>query len=180
MKKLFLILSLITTVALSANAQEFGIKSSATQWATLTTNVEVNFPLSKRVTMHLPVSYNPWKLKQNSRMQQLTFMPGIRLWRQQNHVHYFYSAFAIASRYHIGGWLNHKYRYDGTGYGAGIGFGYSHVINKHWNIEGELGVGVIYADYDKCDWREDSRFYGNKTGVRVIPAKVDISFVYFY
>ena len=147
---------------------------------TATPNVEVSMPVSKKVSLHLPVMYNPWIMKENSRFQQLTVMPGIRLWQQQCGVHYFCSIYGIASRFHVGGWFNNKYRYDGTGYGAGAGVGYSWVLSDHFNLDVEAGVGVIWAEYDKCGWQSDSHRYGSYKGLRFIPTKLDISIAYFF
>ena len=115
-----------------------------------------------------------------SRFQQLTTMPGIRWWKQQANVHYFASLYAVAARYHIGGWFGHDYRYDGTAYGPGIGVGYSYVLNRHWNIEAEIGAGYLYTDYDKCGWKKNSHLYAHESGWKLLPTKFDVSFVYFF
>lgn len=180
MKKLILFIAVIWAMATQVSAQTFSVKTSLTMLATATPNVEVSMPLSKKVSLHLPVLYNPFKFKENSRFQQLTTMPGVRIWQQQCGVHYFYSAYAIATRYHIGGWLDNKYRYDGTGFGAGAGFGYSLVIADHWNLDFEAGLGVIWAEYDKCGWQSGSHRYGSYREFKVIPTKLDISLLYFF
>ena len=78
------------------NAQTFSVRTSLTMLATATPNVEVSLPLSKKVSLHLPVLYNPWVFEENSRFQQLTTMPGVRIWQQQCGVHYFWSFYGIA------------------------------------------------------------------------------------
>ena len=162
------------------NAQEISLRSSATMWLTATPNIEVSFPVSKHWTVHLPVLYNPWVFKDNSRFQRLTTMPGVRWWRQQANLHYFVSVYGLASRFHVGGWFNNKYRYDGKAFGGGIGGGYSFALSRHWNIEAELGIGYAYTEYDKCGWYNNSRLVEHYKGWKIIPTKVDISFVYFY
>ena len=148
--------------------------------ATTTLNAEVAMPVEQKISVHLPVLYNPWVFKENTRIQQLTIMPGVRLWHQQYGLHYFGSAYVIASRFHFGGLFDNKYRYDGQAYGLGIGGGYSYVLNDHWNIECEIGVGAVYADYDKCAWQKDSRLFDKVKGIKPALTKVDISFVYFF
>lgn len=180
MKKIIFLLILVITISGRVSAQDFALRTSATMWATATPNIEVSFPVNKHWTIHLPVMYNPWVWGHNSRFQQLTTMPGIRYWRQKPYVHYFFSAYTIASRFHVGGWFDKKYRYDGEGYGLGVGTGYNYILNKHWNIEAEIGFGLIYADYDKCGWRKNSHIYSHERGIRLIPSKLDISLVYFY
>ena len=176
----FLLLLFLMLSSQKGFSQEIAFRTSATMWATATPNIEVSVPVNKKWTVHLPVLYNPWVWKENSRFQQLTVMPGVRWWKQLANVHYFLSAYAIASRFHVGGWFNHKYRYDGKAFGVGIGGGYSFVLNRHWNIEAELGFGCIYADYDKCGWTKDSHLYDKCRHLKIVPTKVDVSFVYFY
>lgn len=181
MKKLILLIfAMVTLWTVDAGAQSLSLRTSVTWLATATPNIELSMPVSKKISIHLPVMYNPWVMKQNSRFQQLTTMPGIRYWQQQCGVHYFASLYGIASRFHMGGWLDHKYRYDGTAYGAGIGFGYSWVLSAHWNFELEGGVGCVWAKYDKCGWQSDSHRYDTYRGLRFIPTKLDISVAYFF
>ena len=181
MKKLILLTLVMVVLTIGkVTAQTFSLRSSVTMLATATPNIEISMPVSKQISIHLPVLYNPWIMKENSRFQQLTFMPGVRMWRQQVGVHYFYSLYGIATRYHVGGWLDNKYRYDGNGFGAGGGFGYSWVLSDHWNLDFEAGVGVIWANYDKCGWQSDSHRYGSYKGLRFIPTKLDISIAYFF
>lgn len=180
MKKYIILILILCSLNIVGNAQNVAIRTSATMWATATPNIEVSFPVNKHWTVHLPVLYNPWVWGHNSRFQQLTTMPGVRYWKQKPYIHYFFSGYAIATRFHVGGWCNKKFRYDGNGYGVGVGAGYNYVLNKHWNLEGEIGVGLIYADYDKCGWRKNSHRYSHENGIRVIPTKIDISLVYFY
>lgn len=177
---LLVLMGCLTVQKAGAQAQAVAFSTNTVMWATATPNLEVRMPLSKTVSLHLPVMYNPWVWKENSRTQQLTAMPGVRFWRQQCNVHYFFSVYGIATRYHMGGWFDRKYRYDGTGFGAGIGAGYSRVLSRHWNFECEFGFGAIWADYDKCHWTKDSRLYAQRSRLALIPTKFDLSFVYFY
>ena len=180
-KNLIIILLLMVLLPCGkAAAQSFSLRTSLTMLGTATPNIEISMPVSKKVSVHLPVLYNPWVMRENSRFQQLTTMPGIRLWQQQCGVHYFCSFYGIATRYHVGGWLDKKYRYDGQGYGAGVGAGYSLVLHDHWNLDFELGLGLIWADYDKCGWRSDSHLYKSYESLRIIPTKLDVSVIYFF
>lgn len=181
MKKLILLTLMMVALASGmVSAQTYSLRSSVTMLGTATPNIEFSMPVTKKVSVHLPILYNPWVMKENSRFQLLAFMPGVRLWRQQVGVHYFYSLYGVALRYHVGGWLGYKYRYDGSGYGAGTGFGYSLVLSDHWNLDFEVGAGIIWANYDKCGWQSDSHRYGSYRGLRLIPTKLDISIAYFF
>ena len=178
--KRLLLLFCLTAVSLGASAQKLGIRTSGTMLATCTPNVELNYVINNHFTAHLPVLYNPFVFGNNSRFQQLTVMPGARYWFKTAHAQYFASAFAIASRFHVGGWLDHGYRYNGNCYGVGLGGGYSWILSKRFNLDCEAGVGFTYADYDKCAWPKHSKLYSSEKGLRVFPAKIDVSIVYFF
>lgn len=180
MYKRLLLIHLMIMSFLAVQAQEFGIKTSGTLWMTATPNIELNYTLDRHVTVHLPIQYNPFVFGDNSRFQQLSIMPGARYWFNNAHVQGFVSAYAVASRFHVGGWFNGKFRYDGKCFGAGIGGGYSWLITKRLNVEVEAGAALVYADYDKCGWQSDSRRYAHKRGLRIIPCKYDVSLVYFF
>lgn len=178
--KYLLIVSLLSLCALSVKGQSFALRTSGVLWATLTPNVEVSYVINEHITAHLPLQYNPFVFGDNSRIQQLTCMPGARYWFKLAHARYFVSAYAIASRFHVGGWFDHDYRYDGKCFGVGVGGGYSWILNKYFNIEAELGVGTAYANYDKCYWPKNSKLFSHEKGFRVFPAKFDVSLVYFF
>lgn len=175
-----LLVLLVTLFSYQAQAQKLGLRTSATMLATCTPNLEVNYVLSKHVTAHLPVLYNPFVFKENSRFQQLTVMPGARYWFSAPWLKAYVSAYAIASRFHVGGWFDQPYRYNGKCYGGGMGTGYSWIINNHFNIDTEIGFGVAFCDYDKCGWRENSKLYDQVKTTRIFPAKFDISLVYLF
>lgn len=179
-KRLFCIHVMVLTFAMVSMAQSLGVRTSGTMWLTATPNIEVNYVVGKKISLHLPVLYNPFTFNDNSRLQQLTVMPGARYWTVAPHAKWFFSAFGIASRFHMGGWFDHKYRYDGKCFGGGIGGGYSWILGKRINLEMELGIGAGYADYDKCGWKSNSRNYGNERGFRIFPAKFDVSFNYLF
>ncbi|MGM9796423.1 MAG: DUF3575 domain-containing protein [Parabacteroides sp.] len=178
--KYLLVLSLLCACCMGAQAQSMGVKTSATLWATLTPNVELSYVVTEHITAHLPVQYNPFVLGENSRFQQLTVMPGARYWFKLAHARYFVSGYAIASRFHVGGWFDQPYRYDGKCFGLGIGGGYSWLLSKCFNLEAELGFGGAYANYDKCYWPKNSKRISNEKGIRFFPSKFDVSLVYFF
>ena len=73
--------------------------------------------------------------------------------------------------------LGHE-RYQGNIYGAGISYGYQWILNKHWSMEAEIGVGYARIDYDKyncgkCGSKLDS---GHKNYIG--PTKVALNIIY--
>ena len=72
----------------------------------------------------------------------------------------FVGAHALGGQYNVGGLKNNlsflgtdfsvvsDRRYQGWFAGAGIAYGYAWILNKHWNLETELGLGWVYTRYD--------------------------------
>lgn len=109
-----------------------GVKTSLTAWATTTPNLEIMYKVSDKVTVNLPWLYNPWNsFKENTKIQQLTFMPGIRYWHKGAFQYVFLGANIVLSHYHMGGLFNHAYRYNGDAYGLSFSGGYSWTLSKH-------------------------------------------------
>lgn len=170
---------IMMAMSLPAGAQKIGLRTSMTMWATLTPNIEVSYKAGEHVTLHFPFYYNPWIFKENSRFQQVTIQPGARYWVKKANVGWFASGAVVLSRFHVGGWFNHKYRYDGRYYGLGAGGGYAWILSKRLNLEVEGMVGPVYANYDKCSWESHSRKYSKEKGLRFLPLRADVSLVWF-
>ncbi len=178
--KLFFLLSLLCYSA-SSFCQTAGIKSSLSTWATTTTNLEIMYKVTDQLTVNLPCMYNPWEsFGENTKIQQLTFMPGVRYWQKEAYQKGFFGINAVLSRYHMGGLFDHAYRYDGNAYGLSFSYGYSWPIAKHWLLEVEAGAGVLYTEYAKYRWPKNSRKYGDYEKVIPMLTKFDISFSYVF
>ena len=72
-------------------------------------------------------------------------------------------------------------RYEGWFVGAGISYGYTWILNKHWNLEAELGIGWAYTRSDKfpctrCGRKLESGRVHNYVG----PTKAAINIVYVF
>lgn len=70
--------------------------------------------------------------------------------------------------------------YDGDMFGAGLSYGYALVINKHWNMEAELGLGLVKLrafDYRYGGVKPDHPNYSKLT---VAPIRAALSFSYIF
>ena len=168
---------------LSANAQFYSAKTNVLGLATGNLNLEVSAALSRKVTLHVPVNYNPFTynfLAENCKMQNLTFQPGARYWLTESYMRWFVGVHGIYSRYHVGWKELSKYRYDGWGVGGGFSAGYAKMISKRWNFECEIGASVMYQKYDRYLCKKCGSLPEPKHKVNVVPTQLSLAFVYLF
>lgn len=126
--------------------------------ATLTPNISAEVALSKRSTLELSYSNNPWKYKADLDDNK-KFLHGIasleyRYWFCERFSGHFLGIHGFYSEYNISGYdvpllFEKEYRYKGNAYGGGVLYGYALPIGKMWNIEFTAGVDVFRMDYDR-------------------------------
>lgn len=184
MKKKILKTLLITLMGLlvvsGTKAQFYSVRTNLVGLATLNLNVEGSMTLNRNWTVHLPVQYNPWTFSDNKKFQNLTVTPGVRYWFLESYARGFIGAHAVASRFHAGGWFGHKYRYDGQAYGLGISAGFAKVLSPHFNLEYEIGIGGVWADYDQYECRHCGRLKSSKKGIYPTVTKIAVNLVYLF
>lgn len=164
--------------AMTAKAQDITLATSAVQWLTGTVNAEAGYTIHNHLSAQASLSYNPWRYG-DTRLQQLTFRPGLRWWPERVHAGWFLSSAWVLSRYNMGGVFSGKYRYDGKGYGLSLGGGFSRILSDRWNIEAEIGCGLLWNDYDRLTRHHGSRYADSHHLWKIVPVKADISLVYF-
>jgi len=159
----------------------FGIKTNALYWATTTPNLGIELGLSKKTTLEISGTYNPWKFSDNKRLRNWLVQPEFRYWPCERFNGHFFGLHGHYAEFNIGGikMLGLKdRRYQGHLYGGGISYGYHWILGNHWSIEATLGVGYAHIDYDKygchkCNTKvkdDDRNYWG--------PTKVGISLIY--
>ena len=173
----FLFFALFLLPKNHANAQFYSIKTNLLGWATTNMNVEAGMTLNRKLSLHLPITYNPFVFKNNKRMQNLTVQPGVRYWFLESYVHGFIGVNGIASTYHLS---DKKYRYEGDAYGLGLSYGYAKLLSPRWNMELETGWGLVWADYTKYACKECGKKLGQETRWYLIPTKASLSIVYLF
>ena len=150
---LFLLFGLFLT--LGAKGQDFAIKTNLLYDATTTINLGVEAALSEKWTLDLSGNWNPWQFKENKKWKHWMAQPEIRYWTCHKFGGHFLALHLLGGQYNMGNIKNlpdflgsnlsnlEKHRDEGWGAGAGIGYGYAWMLGKHWNLEAELGLGVI-------------------------------------
>jgi hypothetical protein len=158
-------------------AQYYAVSTNLAGWATTNLNLEASVSLSRRVSLHLPVQYNPFVFSAGRRFQNLTLAPGLRYWFEGLHRKGFAGVHLLASRYHAGN-LWDKFRYDGRALGAGLSLGYAYPLGERWRFEWEAGGGMLRADHDKYRCKPCGAFLGHESGFYFVPTRVAANMVY--
>ena len=188
--KLILAVGFLLAFATGVNAQKqrtqtylpkIAIKTNALYWATSTPNLGLEIGLAKKLTLDISGNYNPWKFSDNKQLKHWLVQPELRYWLCERfngsffglHGHY---ADADISNLNMFG-LGHD-RYDGKIYGAGISYGYQWILNKHWSMEAEIGVGYARIDYDKYNCGKCGTKLGDGHKNYVGPTKVALNIIY--
>lgn len=162
--------------------QEAAVKTNLLYDATTTLNLGFEFGLSKKTTLDVSGSYNPWKFG-DARWRLGLIQPEVRYWLCEKFNGGFFGLHAHYAHYNVGGlkWFSDNMknnRYQGDLYGGGISYGYQWILGDRWNLEATIGVGYARLVYDKypctsCGTRikrDHSNYWG--------PTKVGISLIY--
>lgn len=185
---------LITFAGMSANAQEGGaaLKTNLLYDATLTANAGIEFGLAAKWSLDISGNFNSWTDKEPT-LKHWLIQPEARYWFCDRFAGHFLGIHAIAGQFNWGrltstnDFLNTSFSYlrdhraQGWGAGAGIAYGYTWVLNRHWNLEAEIGAGFIKTWYDVYDCEEcSSMIASGKTHTYYGPTKAAINLVYVF
>ena len=181
MKKNIFTYALMTAFCLcfsgKLQAQFYSAGTNIPVLGTATLNAELSMTLDRWHSIHLPVYYNPFVFSGNKKIQNFTLLPGVRRWALESYIGGFIGVNAIGSKYHFT-WKNNRYK--GQAYGMGISAGYALMLSPRWNLEAELGIGLVWADYEKYPCEKCTRKIEDESGWHAVPNKVGISLVYLF
>lgn len=156
MKRAFILILIILGCSVAGSkAQEIAVKSNLLYDATTTMNLGLEFGLSRKWTLDIPVNYNPWKPDSGRRLRHWGIQPEVRYWFCESfnrtflglHVHY--ADFNVGKLPGIFSENMQKNRYQGHLYGAGLSVGHSWILKKRWSIEASIGLGYARIEYEK-------------------------------
>lgn len=191
-----IILYLVTTLAgaLGAvSAQDIAVKSNLLSDALLNPNVGVEIGLAPRWTLDVTGQLNAWDLSHDRRWKHWALQPEARYWFCDRFGGHFVGLHAHGGQFNIGGFNGRlnlfgtdarklaDTRYQGWFVGAGVAYGYAWVIGRHWNLEGEIGLGYSYTRYDRfrcagCGKKTETGRSHHYVG----PTKAAINLVYLF
>lgn len=176
----------------SVSAQSVGIKTNLVNDAFLSPNIAVEAAVAPKWTVELLGELNLWKVNHRS-MKHAFLQPEARYWFCERFAGHFVGAHLIGGTYNFGNLdIDMKLfgtdyrklrdsRYQGWAAGAGVAYGYAWPVSKHWNIEGEIGIGWLYTRYDRypcdvCGTKIESNRAHNYFGL----TKLSLSIVYLF
>lgn len=142
-----------------AQAQNVALKTNLLYDALLTPDLGIEVKVAPQWTVELTGNLNAWTVN-DRRWKQWSVQPEARYWFCQAFSGHFLGAHLIGGQYNFGN-LPLDFKLLGTDFGklrserlqgwmagAGVAYGYSWILDKHWNLEAEIGIGWIHTRYD--------------------------------
>ena len=158
------LISLVCLMMLSAFTVmgQVALKTNLAMDALAVPNIGMEVGLSKKLSLDVPVYYNPskqvmWKEQDNKLFKLFVVQPELRYWLCDKFNGHFLGVHAMGGAYNTTG-IELPFspfddlgdnRYKGHFYGGGISYGYQYILSRHWSIEGTIGIGYAYVRYKK-------------------------------
>ena len=174
-------------------AQDIAVKTNLLSDAFLSPNIGAEIGLAPRWTVDITGQMNAWELSGDKQWRHWAVQPEVRYWFCDRFAGHFVGAHLLGGQYNAGNIHNSlnflgtdfsvltDHRYQGWAVGAGLAYGYSWIIDRHWNIEAEIGLGWVYTRYDvypcaNCGTKVASDKAHNYVG----PTKAAINLIYTF
>ena len=180
---------LVILSALGVQAQDWRLKTNVAYLATATPNLAVEHRFAEHWSWDLSVGWNPFTFNDNKKWKHVAVQPEARYWLQCPFKGHFFGAHLLYSHFNAGGMkmpfgmfseLEHRH-FQGDMGGVGIAYGYNWTLGKRkrWTIEAEIGVGYVYAHYDKFrDYKKCATQVDTESKHLFMPTKLNIAVVY--
>lgn len=138
--------------------ERWRIKTNLPPWGIFVPNLSAEYQLTNSWSIELPVYYNPVTLNREFRFRIFALQPSLRYWLQPEMKGHFFGVHLVAGTFNIS--TNSKNRYQDTGgmYGLGMDYGYTQYFSEHWDMEFNIGAGLIHTKYNT--------YYNIKNGIR--------------
>lgn len=168
------------------------IKSNLLYDAAATINAGIEFGLAPKWSLDVSGNFNGWNIDQQTWKHWL-LQPEARYWLCDRFSGHFFGIHAIGGQFNWGHFRHasnflgthfedlKEHRAQGWGFGGGIAYGYAWIINKHWNFEAELGLGVIQTWYDLYNCLDCAKkIASDKKHTYYGPTKLALNIVYLF
>lgn len=191
--RLAAVIALAIFSASSVGAQErVAIKSNLLYDAGLTPNLGIELGLAPKWSADISGQINDWAVGGRLWKQWLV-QPELRYWFCRRFSGHFVGAHALGGQYNFGH-VDLPFTFLGTNFselkdhrrqgwmgGLGVAYGYAWILDRHWNLEAEIGLGWIYTVYDtyrcaNCGKKIKENSHHNYFG----PTKAAINIVYIF
>lgn len=175
-----------------SDAQEVAVKTNILSDIVLSPAGSVEVGLAPKWTAELTGQINAWSINDHT-WKHWMLMPEGRYWFCQRFSGHFIGAHVLGGQYNFGN-LHNNIKFLGTDFskltderhqgwmvGAGIAYGYSWILDRHWNLEAEIGLGWVHTWYDvypcaNCGTKLRSNQHHNYYG----PTKAAINLIYTF
>lgn len=135
---------------------EIDLKTNLIYDATSTFNLGIEIPLARRWSLDVAGNYNPWTFAGGRKWKHWMVQPEFRFWTKERQSGHFIGIHALGGVYNVNKihlpyevWPSTAIqRYEGWGAGAGLTYGYRWNFSERWGMEGQIGLGYIYTEYD--------------------------------
>ena len=176
--------------------QNIAIKSNLLYDLTTTLNMGGEVRCDDTHTISLSLNYNPWNFGGNKKMKHFLLQPEYRKWFNEAFTGSFIGFQLHYALFNFGGMLPWGFsdgkmlgienrqiahnRYQGNLAGFGISYGYQWILGKHWNLEGNIGIGYARVKYEQfeCKTCGEKVKEGHKNYVG--PTKAAVSLIYLF
>lgn len=162
------------------------LKTNLLYDAMTSVNLGLEFRLSPKMTLDIPVNWKPFHTGKEGKMfRHFMVQPELRWWNEAFNGH-FLGVNVLYSQYNIGGIKLpfgllpsvENQRYAGDMYGVGLSYGYHVMLSNRFSLEFTAGLGYVYLDYDKFSYRSCKEKIGSATKHYVGPTKLGITLVF--
>lgn len=188
-----LLLAMALFLAQEVKAQKVAVKTNVVYDAAANVNAGVEFGLAPKWTLDVSGNLNAWDMSHGRKWKHWFAQPEFRYWFCDRFSGHFLGMHLHGGQYNVGGLENSisflgtdfsrlgDSRFQGWFAGAGIAYGYSWILNKHWNLEAEIGFGYSYTKYDRfecvgCGIKVEENMDHHYVG----PTKAAINLVYLF
>lgn len=195
-RKVLISLACLIMTTLSATGQ-LAVKTNVAMDALAIPNAGLEVGLNKKLSLDVPVYYNPWKQvmfrEQEGKLFKLFMVqPELRYWFCDKFNGHFLGAHAMGGAYNTTGLDlpfspfddltggNPNNRYKGHFYGGGISYGYQHIFSRHWSIEATLGLGYAYVRYKKYPCKECAGMTDKGKENYIGPTRAALNLIYVF
>ena len=192
MRRVIVLIFLLQT-AVALEAQKVALKTNVLSDGLMNINAGVGVGLSPRLTLDVIGEFNAWSLSHDRRWKHWSVQPGVRYWLCDRFSGHFVGAHLHGGQFNIGGIKNgisflgtdfsklSDARFQGWFVGGGVSYGYAWILDKHWNIEAELGLGYSFTRYDRFKCAGCGRkVEADKSHHYVGPTKAAVNIVYMF
>lgn len=160
------------------------IKSNVLYDLTGTFSLGAEFRLGEKMSLDVPLNYNPFTFSDNRKWKHFLIQPELRLWVKETFSGHFFGLHAHYAYYNIGNLPKpfsqymRSNRMQGWFAGTGVSYGYRWDFSHNWGLEATIGAGYAYMDYDKYPCVKCGDKTGSTTKHYFGPTKVGITLIY--